>query len=243
MNKNGRPEAPLMRADHLSRRYSDGAVLALDDVTVSVDYGEYVAIMGPSGSGKSTLLSILGGLDRPSSGEVYFEGRPLSAMANLDEFRARKIGFVFQSFHLLNTLSAIENVQIPMFESDLPRRERTDKAAGLLNRFGMGHRLNHHPPQLSVGERQRVAIARALANDPQLIFADEPTGNLDSKTEAEVLDLFAELHAEVGKALIIVTHSEEVGRRAERLIRIRDGRIEGEATAPTAAPVERTAAS
>ena len=240
---NSAGEAPLLRTEHLSRRYDDGAVTALDDVSVTIDYGEYVAIMGPSGSGKSTLLSILGGLDRASSGEVYFEGRPLSTMENLDEFRARKIGFVFQSFHLLNTLTAIENVQIPMFESTLPRRERRDKAAALLERFQMGHRLDHHPPQLSVGERQRVAIARALANDPQLIFADEPTGNLDSKTEAEVLDLFAELHADVGKALIIVTHSAEVGRRAERLIRIRDGRLEGEATAPAAVGVEGAAAS
>lgn len=215
----------LLRAERLRRTYTDGAVVALRDVSLQIGRGEYLAIMGPSGSGKSTLLSLLGALDRPTSGEIYFDGTPLSAIADLDKFRALKIGFVFQSFYLLPTLTAIENVQVPMFDSALLARERQDKARRLLERLNLGHRLNHLPNKLSVGERQRVAIARALANDPLLLFADEPTGNLDSKNQAEVLDLFDRLHAETGMALVVVTHSEEVGHRAERVVRIRDGQI------------------
>jgi putative ABC transport system ATP-binding protein len=182
--------------------------------------------MGPSGSGKSTLLSVIGGLDRPDSGRVLFEGQPLGEVDNLDLFRARSIGFVFQSFYLLPTLSAIENVQIPMFESDRPLREREPYAEQLLNVVGLSHRKHHLPMKLSVGERQRVAIARALANDPPLLLADEPTGNLDSKTTDDVLDLFAQLHTERGMTLVMITHSDEVGSRAERLVRFRDGRVE-----------------
>jgi putative ABC transport system ATP-binding protein len=215
----------LLRAENVGRTYSDGEVTALAGVNCEIRQGEYVAIMGPSGSGKSTLLNMLGTLDRPTSGELYFEDQPLSRLRDLDGFRARKIGFVFQSFYLLPTLTAVENVQIPMFETTLPVGQRVTKAKALLESVGMGHRINHLPTQLSVGERQRVAIARSLANDPPLLLADEPTGNLDSKSGNDVLDLFDQLHREHGKTLIVITHSEEVAERAERIIWIRDGRI------------------
>lgn len=218
-------ETPLLRTDRLCRNYPDGQVNALVEVTLSIGRGEYVAIMGASGSGKSTLLNLLGGLDRPTSGEVFFEGRPLSAIPDLDRFRARQIGFVFQSFFLLPTLTALENVQVPMFEGPLKARQRSERARELLKLVGMNHRLHHRPSQLSVGERQRIAIARALANDPQLLLADEPTGNLDSRTAAEVLDLFAHLHHDKGMTLVLVTHGREVAERADRIILMRDGRI------------------
>ena len=200
-------------------------------MNLTIRHGEYVAIMGPSGTGKSTLLNLLGALDRPTSGEIYFEGEPLSTMRNLDALRSQRIGFVFQSFYLLPTLSALENVQIPMFEGNLSPQERIDRAAELLESVGMSHRAKHLSSQLSVGERQRVAIARSLANDPALLMADEPTGNLDSHTEQEILALFDRLHEERGMTLITVTHSEDVGRRANRLIRLRDGKIVEDITA------------
>ncbi|HEY7157313.1 MAG TPA: ABC transporter ATP-binding protein [Gemmataceae bacterium] len=218
-------DIPLLRTERLCKTYPDGQVNALVDVSLSIRRGEYVAIMGTSGSGKSTLLNLLGGLDQPTSGEVFFDGQPLSAIPDLDRFRSRKVGFVFQSFFLLPTLTALENVQIPMFEGPLSARARIVKANELLHLVGMSHRVKHRPAQLSVGERQRIAIARALANDPVLLLADEPTGNLDSRTAAEVLDLFAHLHSGKGMTLAIVTHGQEVAERAERIVRMRDGRI------------------
>ena len=221
-----RPGDFLLFADRVSRLYPDGRVQALRDVTFGVRQGESVAIMGPSGSGKSTLLNLLGALDRPSSGEVYFRGEPLSARRDLDRFRARQIGFVFQSFFLLPTLTARENVQVPMFEGPpLSARERAKKADQLLESVGMLRRANHRPGKLSVGERQRVALARALANDPELLLADEPTGNLDSQSAAAVLDLLAALRRDRELTMVIVTHSEEVAERADRLVRLRDGQI------------------
>jgi len=220
------PAAPaLLRVDHVGRTYPDGAVTALVDVSLEIRRGEYVAIMGPSGSGKSTLLNLLGTLDRPTTGEIYFEDKPLSKLRDLDGFRAHKIGFVFQSFYLLPTLTAVENVQIPMFETSLPAAVRAKRAAELLGQVGMSHRAKHLPNQLSVGERQRVAIARALANEPQLLLADEPTGNLDSHSGSDVLDLFDQLHRERGMTLIVITHSLEVAERAERIVWIRDGHL------------------
>jgi putative ABC transport system ATP-binding protein len=215
----------LLRTEGLTKTYPDGRVNALIDVSLGIRQGEYLAIMGPSGSGKSTLLNLLGALDQPTAGDVYFEGRPLRELGDLDRFRSEKIGFVFQSFYLLPTLTALENVQIPMFEGRLGAAARARKAGELLESVGMSHRETHLPAQLSVGERQRVAIARALANDPVLLLADEPTGNLDSHTAAEVLALFASLHRKRGMALAVVTHSHEVAERAQRVIRLRDGRL------------------
>lgn len=219
---------PVLRAAGLNKVYDDGDVHALIDVNISINHGEYVAIMGPSGSGKSTLLNMLGALDVPSSGDVFFEGQSIRNMRSLDQLRSRSIGFVFQSFYLLPMLTAVENVQIPMFEGTLPPRERTKKALELLASVGMTHRANHMPNKLSVGERQRVAIARALANDPMLLLADEPTGNLDTRTGHEILDLFARLHRERKMTLVIITHDPEVAERAERVLRVRDGRIESD---------------
>lgn len=218
-------DTSLLRTERLSKTYPDGQVNALVDVSLRLRCGEYIALMGSSGSGKSTLLNLLGALDRPTSGEVFFEGQPLSSVADLDGFRSKKIGFIFQSFFLLPTLTALENVQIPMFEGPLGVRQRVSKATELLELVGMKDRLHHRPGQLSVGQRQRVAVARALANDPVLLLADEPTGNLDSHSAAAVLDLFDHLHRVKGMTLVLVTHGQEVAERAERIVRLRDGRI------------------
>jgi ABC-type lipoprotein export system ATPase subunit len=215
----------LIRCIGLQRLYPDGHVAALAEVNLEIARGEYIAIMGPSGSGKSTLLNLIGGLDMPTSGEIYFAGTPLSAPGQLDRLRISGIGFIFQAFHLLPTLSACENVQIPMFEGPLKAAARRQRAAQLLGEVGMSHRLGHLPTQLSGGERQRVAIARALANDPMVLLADEPTGNLDTVTGDEILKLFGRLHREHHLTIILVTHSPEVADQAERLIRLRDGRI------------------
>ncbi len=216
----------LLRVVNACRGYDDGAVQALVDVSLEIAAGEYVAIMGPSGSGKSTLLNLLGALDEPTTGEVIYEGKSLRGQTDLDRFRSTTLGFVFQSFYLLPTLTAVENVQIPMFESALGARERGKKAAELLALVGMTHRAKHLPAKLSVGERQRVAIARALANDPKILLADEPTGNLDTASGEVVLELFDRLHRERGLTLVVITHDSHVAARAERTIVIRDGRIQ-----------------
>ena len=216
---------PLLVADDVSRLYSDGQVLALDHVSLAINEGEYVAIIGPSGSGKSTLLTVLGGLDHPTSGEVRFRGSVLSAGPTLDTLRAQHIGYVFQSFYLLPTLTALENVQLPMFETSRSPRDRISRAEDLLAIVGMSHRAGHLPAQLSVGERQRVAIARSLANEPTVLLADEPTGNLDSKTGEEILQLFQSLHEKHQMTLVVITHSDEVAKRAKRIVEVRDGRI------------------
>jgi len=219
----------LLRTEKVGKLYPDGDVHALEDVNLTICQGEYVAVMGPSGSGKSTLLNMLGALDCPSSGELYFQDRAYSAFRDLDELRSQKFGFVFQSFYLLPVLTALENVQVPMFEGSLPINERVRKARGLLKIVGLEHRANHLPQQLSVGERQRVAIARALANDPMLLLADEPTGNLDSVSATGIFDLFARLHRERGMTIVLITHDSELAARAERLVRMRDGRIRSDA--------------
>jgi putative ABC transport system ATP-binding protein len=211
---------------NVSRDYDDGAVHALTDVSLEIRAGEYLAITGPSGSGKSTLLHLLGALDEPTAGDVIFEGKSLRERMDLDRFRASTLGFVFQSFYLLPTLTALENVQIPMFESALGSRERIQKATELLAVVGMTHREKHLPAKLSVGERQRVAIARALANDPKLLLADEPTGNLDTASGNIVLDLFDRLHRDRGLTLVVITHDSQVAARAERTIVLRDGQIQ-----------------
>jgi putative ABC transport system ATP-binding protein len=215
----------LIFCDRVSRLYPDGKVAALTEVNLRIEHGEYVSIMGPSGSGKSTLLNLMAGLDRPTAGEILFDGRPLSNTAYRNRLRREKLGFVFQSFNLLPTLTACENVQVPMFEGPLRASARRRKATELLELVGLGHRLGHLPTQLSGGERQRVGVARALANDPILLLADEPTGNLDTASGEELLKLFDSLHGERKMSLIVVTHSPEIGARAGRLVRIRDGRI------------------
>ena len=224
MNDHSVLPCPLLRADGLSKTYPDGEVHALRGVSLDVERNESVAIVGPSGCGKSTLLHLLGGLDRPTGGEIYFRGTPLSQI-DRDQYRAREIGFVFQSFHVLGTLSAVENVQIPMFETALSRRQRVERADWLIDQVGLAHRRNHRPMHLSVGERQRVAIARALANEPSLLLADEPTGNLDSRSQNEVLQLLEDLRQREGLTLIIITHSPEVAAVVQRVIRMRDGRV------------------
>jgi putative ABC transport system ATP-binding protein len=208
------------------KNYADGNVKALQGVSLTIDVAESVAITGPSGCGKSTLLHLLGGLDRPTAGEVFYRGEPLGQL-DIDQYRACEIGFVFQAFHLMPTLTTVENVQIPMFEASWSRRERTERAERLIKEVGLAHRLTHRPSQLSIGERQRVAIARALANDPTLLLADEPTGNLDSKNQEEIIHLLHELRRERRLTMVIVTHSHDVAQAADRRIAIKDGRVEG----------------
>jgi ABC-type lipoprotein export system ATPase subunit len=216
---------PVLEAKHLTKSYDAGRIDALQDVDLRVEPGEFLAICGPSGSGKSTLLHLLGGLDTPSRGEVLYRGTELSALGSLDDYRARRVGFVFQAFHLLPTLTAEQNVQIPMFETRVGRRERADRAQALLARVGLAHRMRQYPNRLSMGERQRVAIARSLANGPEILLADEPTGNLDSHTTNVVLDLLQSLRQERQTTLLLVTHEQIVAARAQRIVHIRDGRI------------------
>ena len=222
----------LLRTENLCKVYPDGAVNALVEVSLTIHQGEYVAILGPSGSGKSTLLNLLGALDAPTSGEVYFLGEPLSAVCSLDRLRSQKVGFVFQSFYLLPVLTAAENVQVPMFETSLSASARVKKAIELLGIVGLQHRARHLPGQLSVGERQRAAVARALANDPILLLADEPTGNLDSLSAEGIFDLFAKLHRERGMTIVLVTHDPEFGHRAKRLVQMRDGHVISDGVLP-----------
>ncbi|MGI9473445.1 MAG: ABC transporter ATP-binding protein [Rubripirellula sp.] len=216
---------PLIVAEGVSRNYVDGDVLALDDVSLSIYRGDYVAIVGPSGSGKSTLLNVLGGLDHPTSGRVLFDGNEITSGSGLDRLRSQHIGYVFQSFYLLPTLTSIENVQLPMFETSRSASERKQRAQELLEIVGLEHRATHLPTQLSVGERQRVAIARSLANQPDVLLADEPTGNLDTSTGEEILKLFASLHKDHNMTLVVITHSHDVADRAERIVEVRDGKI------------------
>ena len=215
----------LLEAKAVTKSYDDGRIQALRGVDVQISAGEFVAISGPSGSGKSTLLQLLGGLDRPTGGEICFKGTNLTNAFDLDLFRSQRVGFVFQAFHLLPTLRAIENVQIPMFEGKLSTHQRAQKAEALLKEMGLDHRLNQYPNQLSAGERQRVAIARSLANDPEILLADEPTGNLDSENSVKIMAILEGIQKQRNMALIIVTHEEEIARRAQRNIHIRDGRI------------------
>jgi putative ABC transport system ATP-binding protein len=220
--------APIVEARGISRVFPmpAGPIAALSDVTMEVGEGEYVAIAGPSGCGKSTLLHVLGCVDTATSGELRLEGRDVGALSDGERSRIRltKIGFVFQRFFLLPMLSALENVELPQAEAGLPRVERRERARVLLDYVGLGHRAEHRPSQLSGGEMQRVAIARALANQPRLILADEPTGELDQATGNAIAELFDRLHRD-GTAVVVVTHDTSIAAKAQRILRMRDGRI------------------
>jgi putative ABC transport system ATP-binding protein len=206
--------------------YMGDSVHALRGVDLTVEKGEWVAIMGPSGSGKSTLLNVMAGIDQPSAGRAWLLGRALDRMSEAERARLRltSVGFVFQRFHLLPVLSALENVELPLAEAGVRGAERIERARALLEFVGLGHRLRHRPPQLSGGEQQRVAIARALANHPEVLFADEPTGELDRTTGAEILELFGRLHDD-GATVITVTHDPRVAERAQRVVEVGDGRV------------------
>jgi ABC-type lipoprotein export system ATPase subunit len=215
----------VFEASGLKKEYDDGQVQALRGVDFQIREGEFVAIIGPSGSGKTTLLQMLGALDRPSAGSLSYRGKSMLDWTDASAYRAREIGFIFQAFHLLPTFTAIENVQIPMFEGDLPRSKRIDRARELLKAVGLDQRVDHFPSKLSGGERQRVAIARSLANSPSVLLADEPTGNLDSNNAVHILDLLINLHRERHMTLVLITHDMTVARRASRAIQMRDGRV------------------
>ena len=220
----------VVRAVGLARRYKmgDNFVDALQGANLTLTRGEFVALVGPSGSGKSTVLNLIGGLDRPTSGEVWINGTELGSSdeRTLTRHRRQHVGFVFQSFNLLSRLTAEENVALPLMFSGVPEKERRARARALLQRVGLGARLTHRPTQLSGGEQQRVAIARALVAQPALLLADEPTGNLDTATGAEIMGLLKELNQEQGLTLLVVTHDTEVAAFADRVVRLRDGQVE-----------------
>ncbi len=236
----------LIDIQRISRLYQMGTetIHALRDVSLQIQRGEYLAIMGPSGSGKSTLMNILGCLDTPSGGKFVLNGSDVSGMDDnaLSEIRNREIGFVFQSFNLLSRSTALQNVELPMIYAGVSKGERLERAMNALVAVRLGDRVHHRPNELSGGQRQRVAVARALVNRPSILLADEPTGNLDSKTGIEILSLFEEL-ASKGNTIIVVTHEEEVAQHSRRIIRLRDGlmaadeRVHKNGAMATAAPV------
>jgi putative ABC transport system ATP-binding protein len=205
----------------------DVEVTALSGLNLVVRKGEFLSIMGPSGSGKSTAMNMIGCLDIPSKGATFLDGKDISNLSesNLAQIRGRKIGFIFQQFNLIPTLTALENIMLPMIFQNIPRSERTERAKKLLNMVDLGDRMNHKPNELSGGQQQRVAIARALSNNPEVILADEPTGNLDSKTGSTVMGFLRKLHEQEGKTIIMVTHDEHVAKNADRIEYLKDGEI------------------
>jgi putative ABC transport system ATP-binding protein len=221
----------LIRIRDLAREYQMGEerILALQSVTLDIRRNEYVAIMGPSGSGKSTMMNLLGCLDTPTGGEYWLNGQEVSRLSHdqLARVRNREIGFVFQTFNLLPRATALHNVELPLVYAGARGRERRERAAAALARVGLEHRVEHRPNELSGGQRQRVAIARALVNNPSILLADEPTGNLDSVTSEEIMRVFGDLHA-AGQTVIMVTHEPDIAAHAERVVVLRDGRVESD---------------
>jgi len=216
----------IVEAIDLTKVYGDGAqVRALDAVSFRVQAAEFVAVMGPSGSGKSTLLNMIGALDRPSAGKVIVNGQDVGTLRDLDGFRAKTVGFVFQLHNLIPTLTALENVEVPMHGQGWSGRVQRERAKELLGRVGLSDRRHHLPGQLSGGQRQKVAIARALANNPAIVLADEPTGNLDSASGDEVMHVLETLHSQHGTTIMLVTHDQNVARRTHRILMMQDGRI------------------
>ena len=235
MNSPLRASRPAIDVEDVTKTYDLGEVKveALRGVTFTIAPGEYVAIMGPSGSGKSTLMNLLGCLDRPTTGRYRLDGADVSTLSDdqLAAIRLKKLGFVFQGFNLLARTSALKNVALPLFYAGLPGKARNAAAAERLREVGLGDRMDHKPSELSGGQQQRVAIARALVNDPAVLLADEPTGNLDSQTSEELMTLFGHLN-EGGRTIIMVTHDEDVASHAKRIIRVRDGRIVDDQATP-----------
>ena len=221
----------VIRIHDLTREYRMGSerILALRGVTLEIRRNEYVAIMGPSGSGKSTMMNVLGCLDTPTAGEYWLNGEEVSRLTDdaLARVRNREIGFVFQTFNLLPRATALHNVELPLVYAGVRARERRERAATALARVGLAERMDHRPNELSGGQRQRVAIARALVNQPSILLADEPTGNLDSVTSEEIMEVFAALHA-AGQTVIMVTHEPDIAARAQRVVVLRDGRVESD---------------
>jgi len=219
----------IIKLDNVSKRYEMGEEIinAACDINLTINKGDFVAITGPSGSGKSTMMNLVGALDLASNGEIYLDKTDIEHLeeSELAQIRGKKIGFIFQTFNLIPTLNALDNVSLPLLFQGVDKEEREDRARKLLESVGLGHRLTHLPNELSGGERQRVAIARALANDPEIILADEPTGNLDSKTGQEILELFKKLNKQ-GKTVIMVTHDPNLAKKANRIVKLKDGRIE-----------------
>ncbi len=230
----------IISINQIAKNYKIGSIIvkALRSVTVEINKNEYVAIMGPSGSGKSTLMNIIGCLDTPTSGEYILNGTNVSKMDDnrLAEIRNKEIGFVFQTFNLLPRYTGLENVMLPLIYAGLSKQDRVKRAIEVMESVGLGDRMDHRPNELSGGQRQRVAVARALVNNPSIILADEPTGNLDSKTSLDIMNLFAEIH-DKGNTIIIVTHEEDIAKHAHRIIRLRDGEIEDDFRNPN--PVKR----
>ena len=221
----------MIKLHDVSRTFSVGGqeVRAMDHVSLDVGRGEYLSIMGPSGSGKSTLLNIIGLLDTPNSGTYLLEGRDVTSLSDLQlaDVRSRKIGFIFQFFHLIPRLTALQNIELPLLLAGVAKKERTSRSSRLIEEFGLSGRQHHRPDELSGGQRQRVAIARAVINQPAVLLADEPTGNLDRTSGAEIIDLLEQLNTG-GQTLVVVTHDPEIGERAGRCIRVVDGRIAGD---------------
>jgi len=222
-------ESSIIQAKNLTKHYLVGnnIVRALDGLDISIEKGSYIALMGPSGSGKSTLMNILGCLDSPTSGEYFLNSNDVSVLDDdsLAAIRNKEIGFVFQTFNLLPRYTALENVALPMIYAGIPKDKRLARAKEVLEQVGLGDRYTHNPNELSGGQRQRVAVARALVMKPTIIFADEPTGNLDSKTSDGIMKLLDEIH-KAGNTIILVTHEEDIAARAEKIIRLRDGKLE-----------------